>query len=877
MSKGAKFWAVDLHVHTPGSSDAKEEDYGTPEEIVAAAIAAGLDAIAITDHNTFTWCDRIAAAAAESDLIVLPGIEISTTEGHLLAIWEEGTSNDVLRDLLVSLGIKSGDHGKLEVAARVGLASAAQEVAKCGGLAVPAHVDRPRGLLKIEVKDHLMATLLDESISAVEIVHRDTEAKDISGRVAGKRVLACIQGSDTWDVASSRHALSGIGARRTWIKASRPDLVGLRHAFADPELRLTLNSPVAQPAYPIIESIAFQGGFLDGQVIELCPDLNCLLGGTGSGKSLILEATRFALNQQADAQKFPAIAKEVQLRLSAALGDTGVVVVHLRVGTQRYRLERVYGQDGASDPVVLQSVADDWVAVDVNPAAIVSIAAFSQGEILEYAREPVGRMSLVDAGLDLNEIDSQLDELNAALLVNGKNLITARRSVAALADLAAGAGELDEQVRKIATFFDTETVKNQASWKTEQTRLSRAQSAAAGLIVPTVALPSLPLENAVPGNSDVFGQAKMVVDGLMADLEDAVQIMNTARERAVTQLSTLGANWETRFAEFTKTLDAELDKVKPGESLVALRARLEELQAKQLDSRSSATELAETAIPRLEALTVEREALLDQLRDQQKARRTLRRERVVELNRKTAGQVKLDIPNEGDYSGFRAALDKLKVGSRVRDEVLDAVAKYNHPLRFARALWNGKIDELVKVEKGIDAASIGRLLGNIDERNLWSELLDLQLIERPDVLVVTFKKPETNEYTQIENLAHGQKCTAILVILLADGVSPVLVDQPEDALHAPWIEDYLVDRLRSLRGTRQYLFPTRSPGIVVSGDAEQIITLKATATRSQVEASGSLERHDLNRLALHHLEGGPVPFSRRTQKLSASTSITGSA
>ena len=877
MSKGAKFWAVDLHVHTPGSSDAKEDDYGTPEEIVAAAVAADLDAIAITDHNTFTWCDRIAAAATESDLIVLPGIEISTTEGHLLAIWEEGTSTDVLRDLLVSLGIKSGDHGKLEVAARVGLASAAQEVAKCGGLAVPAHVDKPRGLLKIEVRDHLMATLLDESISAVEIVHRDTEAKEISGRVAGKRVLACIQGSDTWDVANSRHALSGIGARRTWIKASRPDLVGLRHAFADPELRLTLNSPVAEPAYPIIESVGFQGGFLDGQVIELCPDLNCLLGGTGSGKSLILEATRFALNQQVDAQKFPAIAKEVQLRLSAALGDTGVVIVHLRVGAQRYRLERVYGQDGASDPVVLQSVADDWVAVDVNPAAIVSIAAFSQGEILEYAREPVGRMSLVDAGLDLDEIDSRLDELNNALLLNGKNLITARRSVAALADLAAGGSELDEQVRKIATFFDTETVKNQANWKTEQTRLGRAQSAAAGLTVPTVALPSLPLENAVPGNSDVFGQAKTIVHGLLADIADAVQVMTTARERAVTQLSALGTSWETRFAEFTKTLDAELDKVKPGESLVALRARLEELQAKQLDSRSSATELTETAIPLLEALAAEREALLDQLRDQQKARRALRRERVVELNRKTAGQVKLDIPSEGDYSGFRAALDRLKVGSRVRDEVLDAIAKYNHPLRFARALWNGKIDELVKVEKGIDAASIGRLLGNIDERNLWSELLDLQLIERPDVLVVTFKKPETNEYTQIENLAHGQKCTAILVILLADGVSPVLVDQPEDALHAPWIEDYLVDRLRSLRGTRQYLFPTRSPGIVVSGDAEQIITLKATATRSQVEASGSLERHDLNRLALHHLEGGPVPFSRRTQKLSASTSITGSA
>jgi hypothetical protein len=147
-------------------------------------------------------------------------------------------------------------------------------------------------------------------------------------------------------------------------------------------------------------------------------------------------------------------------------------------------------------------------------------------------------------------------------------------------------------------------------------------------------------------------------------------------------------------------------------------------------------------------------------------------------------------------------------------------------------------------------------------------------IDRPS-LTVKFKKPDDGTYTSIENLAHGQRCTAILVILLADGDTPVLVDQPEDALHAPWIEAYLVDRLRSLRGSRQYVFATRSPGIVVSGDAEQIITMCATAGKGEVEACGSLERHDLNRLALHHLEGGPVAFNRRTRKLLSSTQVGG--
>jgi hypothetical protein len=194
-----------------------------------------------------------------------------------------------------------------------------------------------------------------------------------------------------------------------------------------------------------------------------------------------------------------------------------------------------------------------------------------------------------------------------------------------------------------------------------------------------------------------------------------------------------------------------------------------------------------------------------------------------------------------------------------------------HPLRFARALWDSDVNELVSDDNGIDAASIGRLLGNIDDRNLWEELLTIQVIDRPDILTVKFRKPDDQSYVPIEQLAHGQRCTAILVILLADSDTPVLVDQPEDALHAPWIEEYLVDRLRSLRGSRQYIFATRSPGIVVSGDAEQIVTMKATAGHGDVEASGSLERHELNGLVLHHLEGGPLPFKRRKQKLEVST------
>ena len=99
----ARFWSVDFHVHTPGSADAAEQDFGTPEEIVQAAVDAGLDAIVVTDHNTASWVTRVGAAAANASLVVLPGVELSTRDGHLLGIWEEGTDPAVIEFVFFSV------------------------------------------------------------------------------------------------------------------------------------------------------------------------------------------------------------------------------------------------------------------------------------------------------------------------------------------------------------------------------------------------------------------------------------------------------------------------------------------------------------------------------------------------------------------------------------------------------------------------------------------------------------------------------------------------------------------------------------------------------------------------------------------------------
>ncbi len=165
-----KFY-YDLHIHSCLSPCA--EDDMTPGNIAGMAKLIGLDVIAITDHNCCLNCRAVAEASKLiAGPLVLPGMELETSENvHMVILFPdfdsaERASEEVGKTLFridnrpdiygnqIICDSFDKERGRLEqllvVSSQLGVYDAVAFAQKYGGVAYPAHIDRPsNGILGI--------------------------------------------------------------------------------------------------------------------------------------------------------------------------------------------------------------------------------------------------------------------------------------------------------------------------------------------------------------------------------------------------------------------------------------------------------------------------------------------------------------------------------------------------------------------------------------------------------------------------------------------------------------------------------------------------------------------------------------------------------
>ena len=136
VSSGVVPGGIDLHAHS-SVSDGTEP----PAGLVEAAVAAGLSAVAITDHDTLAGWPEALEAAARTGIRLVPGLELSCQVGpvsvHLLAYWPD-PADEVLQDELSR--IRAGRDGRLPAMlaglAAIGVHIDENQVAEAAGPAV---------------------------------------------------------------------------------------------------------------------------------------------------------------------------------------------------------------------------------------------------------------------------------------------------------------------------------------------------------------------------------------------------------------------------------------------------------------------------------------------------------------------------------------------------------------------------------------------------------------------------------------------------------------------------------------------------------------------------------------------------------------------
>ena len=224
----SQFKKLDLHIHTPHSSCYSDMSV-KPEQIVEAAVASGLDAIGITDHNSVAGVEDIRRIAERKNLIVFPGIELTTKGGHFLAIFEVDTAITKLEKLLDELGIARENRGDGTQQINVETEEIFKKVTYLGSVLIAAHIERwPSGFLETkESRTVKMSIHASPYLSALEITVAQNQEQWNNGEMRGyPKKYACIQGSDA-------HAPDEIGRRPILFRVNKISLDALKQTFTD--------------------------------------------------------------------------------------------------------------------------------------------------------------------------------------------------------------------------------------------------------------------------------------------------------------------------------------------------------------------------------------------------------------------------------------------------------------------------------------------------------------------------------------------------------------------------------------------------------------------------------------------------------------------
>jgi energy-coupling factor transporter ATP-binding protein EcfA2 len=927
---GSRWWKFDFHTHTPASTDTPwHSRLGTPEELTPGAwllkyMAAEIDCVAITDHNSGEWVDKLKAAYTAMqrqaktgqapvgfrELHLFPGVEISVQGGfHLLAIFDPSATSQTISDLLAKVEY-TGTRGDSDGVTRKGAAEVVAQVKAEGGLAIAAHADRDKGLLQLETStgksrldvNTVRSVLQEPGLVALEWMMPDWSFLPPALLAEMQRTFVRVLGSDC-------HSFRGQaipGSRYTWIKMASPNLEGLRLALLDGQGVSVRRSddgngftPFQKPEHFIealeVQNASYMGRGSKAQRFTFSPYFNALIGGRGTGKSTVIHALRLAYRREqellpgSEAEqtfgRFIQVAKTRNAPGGLRL-DTVVCVEVSRDGLGHHVHWR---QDGQG------VVVEDWDAATqtFKPSASQEVSAerfpirlFSQGQIAALADDGAqALLNVVDDAAGTRTAQAALDEAKRAFLSTRAQI---RELNGKLKEREVLTVKLGDVQRKLARFEGADhavILKNYQRAHRQDKELAHQFESAAEL---TQRLNSLAeafcLEDLPDGLFDT--QADVSALQTVQALQAAVAQARDEVVRAVAQLQAQGqllraqlaaAPWSAGHAQARQAYgQLKTDLQQQGVSdpseygrLVQERQQLS-IEAKRLDALGQQRDGLETrASVQLAAVLAARAAISDKreiflsdvLRNNAFVRMTLvRYSRDASVTERSLRELLSVMDGRFADDLYQESQDAVPAKGLVANLLGDA-ATFGQTLQLQK-------ERLVRACNGDGdfGARFNKFLKT--EADKRPELIDHLLCWFPeDSLSVAYsRKGNGQDFQPIGQASAGQRAAALLAFLLAHGTEPLVLDQPEDDLDNHLIYDLVVQQIRANKMRRQLIIVTHNPNIVVNGDAEWIQVMDFNH-QCFVKQKGGLQEQAVRAEVCQVMEGGKKAFEDRYQRL----------
>lgn len=616
-----------------------------------------------------------------------------------------------------------------------------------------------------------------------------------------------------------------------------------------------------------IASVEVSGGFLAGLSVEFPSGLTCIIGPRGSGKSTFAEAIRYTLLGAGGATK--ARTDFIQATLRSSL-----ITVRTTPDTnsKSYIVRRQFQQSPAITTVDGRPITD----IDLDRGTFLPFDAYGTAEIELIADESLGekRRVLLDELISakLYQIQLTLGKFRRGLDANADAIRSGDRTIAEIKERIEEFGDARGRLAALppAPPGAQTTALTVAS---QQQQINEREILAIGRSVESLDSWRRDISTMLATYRKLFGSSCTIESSANTPKTKSIdQLLASSVERVATHL----AEADHEIAAAQSGVSSEQAKLR--EVHAQQKASYDQLQASNAVAGQAVRERAQreqdvTKLAAFEKLLVEalqaRGALYKE-RDSLKASYLLEREQIsrlrsrtaAELQQHTGSKVRIRVLENADQLNYRQILTDGLRGARVRnhEDILSQLLCLR-PEHLAQLIRDNDLD-------GFDAQTN---LGKERSSKILEAFRSLDAFALETVVIDDQIKVELNVsphgdplFKDAAELSRGQKCTALLPLLLARRPTPLIIDQPEDNLDNHFIYETIVESVRRLKASRQMVFITHNANIPVLGEADLVIVMNSDGKRGYIEKTGSLDECRSEIIDL--LEGGEEAFELRRKR-----------